>query len=35
MISWNELEIKIVGNEEIDIERLKEMSEYHYCLVDS
>ncbi len=31
MISWHELEIKIVGNEEIDIERLKEMSQYKNC----
>jgi hypothetical protein len=26
MISWQDLELKIVGNEEIDIERLKEMT---------
>ncbi len=31
MISWQDLELKIVGNEEIDIERLKEMTQYKNC----
>jgi HECT-domain (ubiquitin-transferase) len=31
MISWNDLEMKVVGNEEVDIDRLKEMTQYKGC----
>lgn len=31
MISWHDLELKIVGNEEIDIDRLKDMTQYKNC----
>lgn len=31
MVSWHDLELKIVGNEEIDFHRLKEMTQYKNC----
>lgn len=31
MISWSDLELKVVGNEEVDIDRLKEMTQYKNC----
>lgn len=31
MISWKDLELKVVGNEEVDIDRLKDMTQYKNC----
>lgn len=31
VLSWQDLELKVVGNEEIDLERLKEITTYSKC----
>lgn len=31
VLSWQDLELKVVGNEEVDIERLKEITTYSKC----
>lgn len=31
LVSWKDLELKVVGDPEVDIDRLKEMTEYRKC----